>query len=280
MSTHWFSSALYSVRDSGELTCTAINPITGKFDLNIVGLDTSLTTTPSRLPNTWSPDHIEPNYRGSVISLDKNYFGSYYVYIWVPEDTIKNYGIADGIGGYTLSTRNTITGSGGVVWDPVSISGLSNYGAGTESTLDNFVDRSYNWTDPGDMSAIVSWEDEAHNYKTCSKRKLFPGQKANFWVRWDRYVPFETDTTVIQCAKTDPTYAKFTGNVTYEVNPPTKPVQLFTSTWPVGSMGPHAGMYDYVPLYANNVGITPIIEYSTTPLAPNLRDDTNCGDGS
>ncbi len=109
-----------SLENDLSVTCNQ-DTIGGDINITYTGIDASLEHVPTRYAD------------GGIIPLTRLPIASGTIDIFVPIDDIKN---AKPIGNdsYQLDTNNTITS-----FDPVSISGQSNFGDLSESTKDNSV---------------------------------------------------------------------------------------------------------------------------------------------
>ncbi|WP_143041424.1 hypothetical protein [Streptomyces indicus] len=105
------------VTESGTFACT--QPAPGQnIGVTITGADTTADHVPTRATN------------GRALRANSSYVISGYIRIWIPQDEIN--AAAEGKPGGVVDIKNTYSG-----FDPRSVSGLSNYGSGTEPTGNN-----------------------------------------------------------------------------------------------------------------------------------------------
>ncbi len=120
------SSEENSVIDSGNISCvqgddvddTTFDPVS----ITITDADLSGDSNPTELSN------------GNPISIGDNYLATYIVNIWVPKDDLYQPENLDG-SGYQMTSSNTIFN-----FDPISITGQSNYGTNTDDLSNNNVE--------------------------------------------------------------------------------------------------------------------------------------------
>jgi uncharacterized repeat protein (TIGR01451 family) len=259
-------NSLNSVPNSGTISCSQAW-IGGDVTLSISWADVSLANYPTEFVDYFDP--ISESRK--AISIDKKYFWTYAVHLWVPLSTISSYG-------GTLSTLNTIMGSGGTSFDPDGISGWSNYGTGLESTTNNVA--SYTLTAPivpsGTIAEIATLSDYSH---LLNKRNSITFAWTGLYV-WSRVWNVITDyfnqnpTTFYACAKVDPSQLRFTGRVNYD---PSRESNLFNqvpqSPAPANTSSSYfQGVGPYAPTTATSY--LQIVEYSTDDYISNIRDDT------
>ncbi len=102
-----------SVVDQGNISCSQPGGPGTNINIDLTGVDSTLDTHPTKTRS------------GGAISVANKYVGSYGVRLWVPaQDVIDN--------GGELPIENVFSG-----FDPVSITGQSNFGTATEDTSNN-----------------------------------------------------------------------------------------------------------------------------------------------
>jgi hypothetical protein len=131
-----------SVQDSGEITCLqgddGDDTTFDQIDISIENADLSGNHTPTRASNN------------TVISSDDNFLASYVIDIWVPrDDLIKPENLSGST--YQMTVTNTVAD-----FDPISITGQSNYGANREDESNNSGDVTITGTGGG-SSGYTAW---------------------------------------------------------------------------------------------------------------------------
>jgi uncharacterized repeat protein (TIGR01451 family) len=112
--TYTLSNISQSLSNTGSIAC---NQVGTNVNVSITGIDTSLWHYPTLTKQNTS------------VGTDWRYAGEFFVRVLVPTQDVIN-------AGGTLNTTNTYT-----TFDPVSITGQSNFGTQTEPLSDNTADR-------------------------------------------------------------------------------------------------------------------------------------------
>jgi LPXTG-site transpeptidase (sortase) family protein len=257
-----------SVPDSGTITCSQAGGGGTDVDISITGADVSLIN---------HPDHyIFSQFVPNPISIvNKFYFGTYVINLWVPLSTLQNispYG--------ETRISNTITWPWGTAFDPVGISGNSNYGAWFESSANNastgvlLAHNENNIVDPifNPYPVIIALDNSISKNNHARTQTTFAGTGVTIvsnsnLLSVDYYSSTQID--MVTCVKTDPSQVRFNGNIN-------------GSTSATNINAPSAGWYAQMSLrmpynLETTTGLPYTAEYSVTPFVTNIRDD-NCSD--
>lgn len=194
----------FSVTDSGDIAC-------------IQGDDADDTTFDSILATITdadlSGDHVPTNmpiYYENEYSLDDNYIASYLVDIWVPKSDLEQIEFVDGTG-YQIDSTNIVSD-----FDPISITGQSNYGAGVDELSNNSID--HNITDSTPSGGITDYsvaleivlpEVSKATPNSVVPVFVFPDETVTMQIRYMPYGGIFVGQEQISCTKTDLNKAEF-----------------------------------------------------------------------
>ena len=179
-----------SVTDSGTFACNQAGGAGTSIDVSISGYDSSGESVPRLFPDR------------SAISQGQNFFIAGYIDIWVPLDNLID--PANDFGGdYQLETNNTFS-----TIDPVSKSGLSNYGASTEPSSDNDAYVVHTQELPGDHDRQFSFDGENSLSSKTGTVKSYAGGLVYPLIN----LAVSYETRAATCAKIDTSEITLTGN--------------------------------------------------------------------
>lgn len=179
-----------SVLNTGTFICSQVGGQGTEVSLTVTGYDSSGNSVPTKMPD------------GTTISLDKNYFIAGYIDIWIPySDFIDP---ANGnVGTYFLDIRNDYS-----TIDPNSISGQSNYGVGTEDSVDNGTNAGQTENTLGGWDRQLSFDGENSLMSKTGTVKSYAGGLVYPFARLSSSI----EATLGNCIKIDTSELTMTGN--------------------------------------------------------------------
>ena len=158
--------------------------------ISVVDFDASGGSVPRKFPD------------GSTISLDETYFVSGYVDVWIPYSDLVD-PVNENLGSYFLDVRNDFS-----VIDPISISGLSNYGVGVEDDVDNGINAAQSDDTPGNIyDRSFSFDGIDDLMSKTGSVKSYPGGYIYPYLQ----LSAAKQGTYGQCTKIDNTETTMTG---------------------------------------------------------------------